>query len=144
MTEADIEPGSWWDSAACRSPVVDQSLFFPQTHENDGFDEDGEPLDCVHEPYYPSPEVKAICGLCPVRGECLDYALKVKVEAPGKQKADWVSGIWGRTTYYQRELMRRRQNRVSCPTCHSRDVIDERYDQVCQSCGASWPANPNP
>jgi hypothetical protein len=131
------QDASWWDEAACLKE--DTSLFFPHVHENDGLDEDGTPLECIHEPDYPSAEVRAICGLCPVRAECLDYALKIQVQAPGKQKADWVHGSWAATTYYTRGLMRRRQVRVSCPSCHSRDVIDERHDQVCLSCGASWP-----
>jgi WhiB family redox-sensing transcriptional regulator len=121
---------TWWQWAACLDTDID--VFFPE----EGDDEDG-----LEEPLYVPAEAKAICTICPVRSECLNYALTVQIIPPGKAKPEWVKGIWGGTTTYLRELMRRRQDRKSCPNCHSRDVLDERGDQICQSCGASWPAS---
>lgn len=135
MTEAQLEDSDWRVLAACRDEP--EELFFPQ--EEGVLDEDG-----IIEPLYPLPEAKRICNeRCPVRAECLDFALKVKIEVPGRVQPDWVRGTWAGTSTYTRELMRRRQERKSCPTCHSRDVIKERFDEVCQSCGASWPAPPS-
>lgn len=71
------------------------------------------------------------CGMCPVRGECLDYATKNDVD-----------GVWGGTNSYQRRVMQVPRNRVKCPGCGSRDVIDLNSEQVCSCCGVSWPKVP--
>jgi WhiB family transcriptional regulator, redox-sensing transcriptional regulator len=134
---AEEEAVPWWQRGACRD--ADEDLFFPHVHEDDGVGSDGEPLECIHEPDYASPEAKAICAICPVFDECLHYALNTKVELAGHTKNVWVQGIWAGTSTYTRDLLRRRQDRRSCPRCHSTTVIKEHNDQVCHSCGASWP-----
>ncbi len=66
----------WMARAACRG--VDRSLFFPE-RGGDGV------------------KAKAICAGCPVRAECLDYAL-ADVE---------LRGTWGGTSPGERKALRR-------------------------------------
>lgn len=73
--EADVRPG-WWDRAACRG--MDPAMFFPER---------GDAVDAA----------KAICAQCPVRIECLDYALDHKIR----------HGVWGGMSERQREKVRR-------------------------------------
>jgi WhiB family transcriptional regulator, redox-sensing transcriptional regulator len=70
----------WFDDAACRGADVD--VFFPVS--------EGDAV-----------EAKALCATCPVREECLDYALTMS-PAP--------EGVWGGLTRIERHrLVRRRQ-----------------------------------
>jgi len=75
-------PQPWMADAACAhlnlpAAEVDR-LFFPQRHES-------------------VERGKAICAGCPVRAECLDYALTTRQ----------TFGIWGGTSERQRREMRR-------------------------------------
>jgi WhiB family redox-sensing transcriptional regulator len=76
---------SWKREAACKD-VKDTSIFFPVgiTDEH-------------------TPEALAICRACPVRVECLNYALAIIT----------TEGIWGGTNQRQREAIRRRRYRMS-------------------------------
>lgn len=67
----------WHQSAAC-ADGVDPDLFFPEV------------------PGLAGNKAKAVCQACPVREECLDYALRHPV-----------LGIWGGTTEPQRVNMRK-------------------------------------
>lgn len=67
---------SWMVDAACVG--VDPDLFFP-------------------EPGASVQEAKAVCAGCPVREECLDYAMS--------HHENW--GIWGGVTARERARMRR-------------------------------------
>ncbi|MDQ3979797.1 MAG: WhiB family transcriptional regulator [Actinomycetota bacterium] len=67
----------WREDAACRG--VDTDVFFPAT------DEEAE-------------EAKAICASCPVREECLSFALQTRQE----------DGVWGGLTETERRRLRRR------------------------------------
>lgn len=67
---------TWMEDAQCRG--VDYKLFFPTSPRKD---EHG-----VIEKY---------CSQCPVREQCLDYALK--------RPEPW--GIWGGMTQYERRLL---------------------------------------
>lgn len=75
---------SWMDRAACRGK--DLELFFPD-----------EP----RLPHLPDPDVaaKRICAGCPVREECLTYAL-------GKPETE---GVWGGMSAHERRFSRRRR-----------------------------------
>jgi len=73
---------TWMLDAACQG--MDRELFFP--------------LSPVAEP---DPQVKAACGSCPVRSECLDYAISV----PEKY------GTWGGLNETRRADERRRRSR---------------------------------
>jgi WhiB family transcriptional regulator, redox-sensing transcriptional regulator len=66
----------WFRDAACRGQPI--SVFFPRP---------GEP----GEPYS---DAKQLCDRCPVRSECLAYALETNAV-----------GFWGGTSRYQREQM---------------------------------------
>lgn len=68
-----------------------------------------------------------ICGMCKVKGECLEYALENDVD-----------GVWAATNSYQRRVMKVPRNRAKCPGCGSREVMDLPPTQVCLSCGISW------
>ena len=75
----DIPPTEWFEDAACQS--VDTDVFFPVSEAH-------------------ASEAKAICAACPVREECLEYALATR---PG-------DGVWGGLTATERHrLIRRRQ-----------------------------------
>jgi len=68
----------WRDSAACRGLDVD--IFFPAS------DDDAGPA-------------KAVCATCPVREQCLEWALASRQE----------DGIWGGLTDTERRRLRRRR-----------------------------------
>lgn len=73
----------WTDAAACRGEDI--ALFFGRENER-GADKDAR-----------EQEAKDICGMCPVRGDCLEEALR---EAPQY-------GIWGGMTADERTAQRR-------------------------------------
>ena len=69
---------AWRAQAACRD--ADVNIFFPTT------DEGAEPA-------------RAICATCPVRMECLEFALATRQE----------DGVWGGLTETERRRLRRRR-----------------------------------
>jgi WhiB family redox-sensing transcriptional regulator len=72
-------PDAWFDDAACRD--ADTTVFFPAS-------------DAAAE------AAKAICAACPVREECLEFALATRPS----------DGVWGGLTPIERHrLIRRRQ-----------------------------------
>lgn len=75
----------WKDQAACRG--ADLALFFP-------------------EPGAKYLEAKVVCDRCPVKVECLDYALD-----NGE-----LFGIWGGSTEKERRRLRRKP-KVACAEC---------------------------
>ena len=62
----------WQARAACRGPQT--SLFFPPAHFERKDDKETREA-----------RAKAICATCPVRGACLDYAVRIREP----------HGIWG-------------------------------------------------
>ncbi|MFQ5947741.1 MAG: WhiB family transcriptional regulator [Acidimicrobiia bacterium] len=74
---ADTEERPWVELAACRG--VDPGLFFPGQQGDSG-------------------PALAICATCPVRVQCLEWALEVREPY----------GIWGGTTERQRRRLLRR------------------------------------
>src|SRR3954471_23127664 len=75
----DMTETEWFDDAACRD--VDTDIFFPVSESQ-------------------ADAAKAICAVCPVREECLEYALETR---PG-------DGVYGGLTPTERHrLIRRRQ-----------------------------------
>jgi WhiB family redox-sensing transcriptional regulator len=77
--------GGWRDDAACRS--LDTNLFFPI----------GETGDAVHQ----TEAAKAICAVCPVQAECLEFAMSTNQQA----------GIFGGLNEHERRSLRRRRAR---------------------------------
>ena len=71
-----MKKGAWTQQAACRG--TETEIFYPVTS-----DEEAEAL--------------SICATCPVRAQCLDYAIRNRE----------TYGIWGGTTPEQRRRIRR-------------------------------------
>jgi WhiB family transcriptional regulator, redox-sensing transcriptional regulator len=69
---------AWTARAACRG--LDTEIFYPATSEEEA-------------------EALAVCATCPVRAQCLEYALRNR-EA---------NGIWGGTTPEGRRRLRRQR-----------------------------------
>lgn len=77
---------SWRTDAACKG--IDPDLFFPERGE-------------------PTAQIKAVCEGCPVRAECLAFALE-----------DEGPGIWGGTSERERQKLRVGTERVRvCARC---------------------------
>jgi len=76
----------------------------------------------------PPPEVH--CGECSVRAHCLNFAFTNNFE-----------GVWGGTTWKQRQRFRRKQRRAHCPDvdCRSTEIKRGATADTCGSCGLSWP-----
>jgi WhiB family redox-sensing transcriptional regulator len=77
MTER-FDEADWRESGACRT--VPTAVFFPDTDSEAG-------------------PAKAICAVCPVREECLSFALANREE----------QGVWGGLTETERRRTRRRR-----------------------------------
>jgi len=77
---------AWRERAACLD--LDTDIFFPVG--------EGEASQA------PIERAKAICAVCPVRAECLDFALRTRQE----------SGVWGGMTEDERRRHRRRAARA--------------------------------
>jgi hypothetical protein len=73
------------------------------------------------------------CNFCPVRPECLLYALLYNEH-----------GYWGGTDTAERRKLSKRRDRAKCPVCASKAVIRTEGHQICQHCGLSWAGDPHP
>lgn len=73
----------WRENAACRD--ADPELFFPVSDMGPGARQVAE--------------AKAVCARCPVRAQCLDYALDAALD----------HGVFGGTTERERRELVRRQ-----------------------------------
>lgn len=102
---------SWRDDAACFG--VDPEVFFPENDDYEG----------VHA-------AKMVCARCPVRADCLDYAL-----TRGER-----GGIWGGLT--EKERRRVRVPCVTaeqlCPTCDGILIPDGPHHERCVDCRTRW------
>jgi WhiB family transcriptional regulator, redox-sensing transcriptional regulator len=78
---------NWRSSGACRS--ADPDLFFP--------------IASTGPPDQQVARAKMVCAGCPVRHECLEFALS----------HDQTYGIWGGTTVEERQRDRRRRRRAA-------------------------------
>lgn len=78
-----------------------------------------------------SAECRELCRRCPVRVECLVWALEA-----GE------NGVWAGTTRSQRNQLRSLRLRVKCPACLSALLIHTEGADVCAGCGVSWPVKP--
>lgn len=88
-----LEPdrSGWQDAAACRG--LDAEMFHPNWYELPG----GGGLSRTAR------EAIAVCRLCGVNRECLEFALRVESSEPRK-----MSGIYGGLTPQQRATLARR------------------------------------
>ncbi len=74
------------------------------------------------------------CNLCPVRTECLAYALLYRM-----------IGYWGGTDTAERRRLAVPRDRVKCPVCKSKaKVITPDGHEICQHCGLSWARSSRP
>lgn len=80
LPHAPADPPDWRGDAACRG--LDPELFFPEGSA-------GPALLEVRE-------AKVVCARCPVRAQCLDFAMRAGV----------AFGIWGGATERERRTMR--------------------------------------
>lgn len=80
----------WQFLAACRGE--DTADFFPPPHPETREDREAR-----------ESRAKAICGVCPVRAECLDYALSVRESY----------GIWGGRSEAERRVLLRQRDRAT-------------------------------
>lgn len=78
------KPGDWEERAACRDldPSLAYRLFFPAQHR-----------------YAELAQARIICATCPVKAECLAFALDTHQD----------HGIWGGTSERERRGIRRRR-----------------------------------
>lgn len=119
MTQTLATDQTWWDQAACRG--LSPEWFVPV---GDSFEDTSE------EPWDPHPLAKRFCDACPVRVECLAFALAHPE----------LRGTWGGLSWHQRRQARRVRRRQACPDCHAPDVLEISggQGQVCLGCGLSW------
>lgn len=84
-------------------------------------------------PTYDSPSSTAaaiaICNRCPIKPECLEWALKHDEE-----------GVWGGTSEATRRSLKRPRLRTKCISCQGINVITntELKNEFCVDCGLSW------
>ena len=83
MTTTAETLAEWWSLAACQS--ADPDLFFPISKTGPAIGQ--------------AARAKAVCTACPVRTDCLRYALA----------AGPLQGVWGGLTEEERRLLRQRQ-----------------------------------
>jgi WhiB family transcriptional regulator, redox-sensing transcriptional regulator len=92
MTTTADNLADWWSLAACQS--ADPDLFFPISGS-------GPALGQVRQ-------AKAVCADCPVRTDCLSYALA----------ADPLHGVWGGMSEEERRRLRQREAKARSRAAH--------------------------
>lgn len=110
QTLSDLFSGesvAWQDDGACKTTDFD---FIPDEETDQGV-----------------AAAQAWCRTCPVRTECLAWAMLHRAE-----------GYWGGTTTYQRDQLRRVRTRAKCPMCQSTDLVCTDPHELCLACGMSW------
>ena len=108
----------WYRRAACRNS--DTNLFFPKRGD-----------------ITPVTAARAICATCPVKTECLQYALDT-VE---------MAGIWGGTTERERRRLRRDRPAATftkrCVNCRQQFTTTNRGKQWCgRDCYSRYKQHP--
>ena len=78
----------WQWRAACRGE--DEALFFPPAH-----------AETRDERLSRERQAKAICAVCPVRMECLEYAVRIREP----------HGVWGGLNEAERRMLVRQRDR---------------------------------
>lgn len=81
-----LSPVAWQLQAACRGPQSE--VFFPPSQS-----------ERKHDRLERERRAKAICGICPVRSDCLSYAMEIRES----------HGIWGGLSESERKSMMERQ-----------------------------------
>lgn len=92
-----------------------------------------EPIGLFY-PKYDSPSstevAREICSRCPVKPECLEWALKHDEQ-----------GVWGGTSEATRRSLTRPRSRTKCIVCDGVNIVPriEQRKEICVDCGVSWP-----
>jgi len=97
----------WQNNAACASADFD---FMPDYETSAGLE-----------------AASAWCNPCPVRTECLAWAMLKRCE-----------GYWGGTNTYQRNQALRVRTRAKCFLCQSQSLVYADPHELCLACGMSW------
>ena len=85
QTLTTYDPNDWRLDAACRD--LDTAIFFPESDDEIA-------------------RAKAVCASCPVRQECLDFALITRQD----------DGVWGGLDENERKRVRRRRQEAARKT----------------------------
>lgn len=101
------EDVAWQAGAPCATADFD---FIPDTETDDGVN-----------------EAQQWCRTCPVRTQCLAWAMLHRAE-----------GYWGGTSTYQRDQLRRVRTRAKCPLCLATSLVYDNPHELCLACGVSW------
>ncbi|QGZ53295.1 hypothetical protein GPZ77_34255 (plasmid) [Streptomyces sp. QHH-9511] len=98
--------GRWEDFAACRT--VDPDLFFPDTPRSGAKDR--------------TSEAKRVCFACPVRRQCLEWALETEQN----------DGVLGGLTHKERRALKRKASRGQMPVRRSVawECLEKNADQI--------------
>ena len=88
------EPATWQDRAACRD--MKPEVFFPDAPEDNPTN--NHPVMQAYE------EARQICMRCPVREECLTYAMTCSIMEDVIGEPD---GMWGGAAPYERKKYRK-------------------------------------
>lgn len=75
---------------------------------------------------------KSICRTCPVRLDCLNYALAERE----------THGVWGGLSERLRTSILRGRPRKTCPDCGGKAILSMEGAEACRSCGMSWFVRP--
>lgn len=101
------EATAWQDGAPCTTTDFD---WVPNVEDDEGLE-----------------AVQQWCRTCPVRTDCLAWAMLHRAE-----------GYWGGTTTYQRDQLRRVRTRAKCPLCQATQLVYADPHELCLACGVSW------
>lgn len=105
---------AWMRKALCIG-INPEDFFPPDVHD-------------VRRPTHIDTYIETVCGRCPVKTNCLNFAMIFDMK-----------GIWGGTTDYTREQLRKKTNKPKCPGCRSESLFTEFTGEIiCGSCGLSW------
>lgn len=109
-----------WKIARCKG--VDPDVFFSAEMDEE------EAMTSVAV-QYGIEKAKRICAVCPIRIECLEWALP---------QSDLV-GVWGGLTAKERRSANRPRKKARCIDCRSEELEISGGHEICLSCGLSWP-----
>lgn len=101
-TDYELEPTPWIERAACRG-IAEPDLFFPERGGSEGR------------------EAKAVCADCAVRAECLEYAVRWRID----------QGIWGGLSARERRRRYRSSNPPGAKRLPPHHGTTSRYNVGC-------------
>lgn len=107
-----------WDNAACQGVAkrLGYDPFFPNIIDENGeeYYDDGTIWAAFGDTSDYYSEAKSICDVCPIKDQCLTYALEQKERF----------GMWGGTTPIERRRVERRERRRKLQERRSNESTD--------------------